>query len=298
MRKFWLENSEGKLWNLTSNDLLHKDGSFFADPEGLGIKTKISSYEVENTFFIENVTTQAQTISGDLYFIDYDHYQRFVAFIGNVNTETQLKLYYSTTGKSYDNKLHKEWYKLVLISELKKGEINVKTSALKVVVKFDCLSRWKQDKEVLLELARTGDPLVYPYIYPYVYGGSNNLAVIIDNTGNLPTSCRVKVEGVTNTPLLRLIQNNEIVDQAKYNVSIADDSYLIVDSAANKQEATLYTKFGDVMMKEDVYNTGEKDYTFSNFITIPSGISTFLVSAINSSFGKVTLSYSIQKELI
>jgi hypothetical protein len=36
----------------------------------------------------------------------------------------------------------------------------------------------------------------------------------------------------------------------------------------------------------------------NNFSTIPTGISMFLVSALNSNFGKVTLSYSIMKELI
>ena len=298
MRKFWLENNQGKLWNLTSNDLTDKTASFFADPDGLGIKTKISSYEIENTFFVEQVTTQSQVISGNLYFKDYDHYKRFVSFIGNVNTEHPLKLYYSTEGISYDNKLDKQWYKLVLISELKKGEISTKHSALEVKIKFDCLSRWKKDKEIILELATTGAPLVYPYIYPYIYGGSNNLAVEIDNTGNLPTSCRVKVYGVTDTPLFRLVKNGEIVDQAKYHIVIKENSHFIVDSSADKQDASLYTKVGENLVKEDVYYTGEKDYTFSNFITIPTGKSIFLVSAFNSNFGKVSLAYSIQKELI
>ena len=298
MRKFWLENSNGKLWDLTTDELDYKTGTFFANPDGLGIKTKISSYEVENTFFIESVTTQSQTISGDLYFVDYDHYQRFVAFIGNVNSDTPMKLYYSTNGKHFENVLNKEWYKLVLITELKKGEIDIKTSALKVPVKFECLSRWKQDKEIVLELSRTGDPLVYPYVYPYFYGGSNNLAVTIDNTGNLATSCRVKVEGITESPLFRILKDGEVTDQAMYHITVGANSYLIVDSSADKQEATLYSKVGDESVHEDVYYTGEKNYTFSNFLTIPPGISTFIVSALNSNFGKVTLSYSIQKELI
>ena len=46
MRKFWLENSNGKLWDLTPKDPYKKRGNFFAEPEGLGIKTKISSYKV------------------------------------------------------------------------------------------------------------------------------------------------------------------------------------------------------------------------------------------------------------
>lgn len=298
MRKFWLENTKGKLWNLTPSNPYDKRSSFFAEPDGLGIKTKITSYEVENTCFIEEVETQSQTISGDLYFADYEHFTTFVEFVGNINTDSPMKLYYSTNGHSFDNPLESEWYKLVLINELKKSEIDYKTGFLKCEVKFICLSRWKKDKKIVLELNRYGDPLVYPYYYPYYYGGSNNLAVDIDNEGNLPTSCIIKVEAVTDTPFMRIIQNGEIIDQAKYNLIVKENCYLQIDSSPNKQEASLYTLVDGEYVKEDVYYIGEKDYTYSNFLTIPSGKSTLVFSATNTDFGKVTISYSIQKELV
>ena len=298
MRKFWLENEKGKIWNLTPKNPYDKRSSFFGEPEGFGIKTKITSYEVENTCFIEEVETQSQTIVGDLYFSDYDHFTAFVNFVGNINTKTPMKLYYSTNGHSHDNPLESEWYKLVLINELKKSEIDYKTGFLKCEVKFACLSRWKKDKQIVLELSRYGEPLVYPYYYPYYYGGSNNLAVDIDNEGNLPTSCIIKVEAVTVTPFIRIIQDGEILDQAKYNLIVKENSFLQIDSSPNKQEASLYTLVDGEYIREDVYYIGEKDYTYSNFLTIPSGKSTLVFSAVNTDFGKVTISYSIQKELV
>lgn len=298
MRKFWLENEKGKIWNLTPKNPYDKRSSFFGEPEGFGIKTKITSYEVENTCFIEEVETQSQTIVGDLYFSDYDHFTAFVNFVGNINTKTPMKLYYSINGHSHDNPLESEWYKLVLINELKKSEIDYKTGFLKCEVKFACLSRWKKDRQIVLELSRYGEPLVYPYQYPYTYGGSNNLAVDIDNEGNLPTSCVIKIEAVTDTPFIRIIQDGEILDQAKYNLIVKENSYLKIDSSPNKQEASLYTLVDGEYIREDVYYIGEKDYTYSNFLTIPSGKSTLVFSAVNSDFGKVTISYSIQKELV
>ena len=298
MRKFWLENEKCKIWNLTPKNPYDKRSSFFGEPEGFGIKTKITSYEVENTCFIEEVETQSQTIVGDLYFSDYDHFTAFVNFVGNINTKTPMKLYYSINGHSHDNPLENEWYKLVLINELKKSEIDYKTGFLKCEVKFACLSRWKKDKQIVLELSRYGEPLVYPYYYPYYYGGSNNLAVDIDNEGNLPTSCIIKVEAVTDTPFIRIIQDGEILDQAKYNLIVKENSFLQIDSSPNKQEASLYTLVDGEYIREDVYYIGEKDYTYSNFLTIPSGKSTLVFSAVNTDFGKVTISYSIQKELV
>lgn len=298
MRRFWLENSEGRLWDLTPKNPYDKRSSFFADPDGLGIKTKITSYEVENTCFIEQIDTQSQTIKGDLYFSSYEHFTKFVEFVGNINTKTTMKLYYSTNGHTHENPLESEWYKLVLINELEKGEIDYKTGFLKCAVKFVCLSRWKKDRKIVLELNRYGDPLVYPYYYPYYYGGSNNLAVDIDNEGNLPTSCIIRVDAVTDTPFIRIIQNGEIKDQAKYNLIVKEGSYLIIDSSPNEQEASLYTLVDGEYVKEDVYYIGEKDYTYSNFVTIPSGKSTIVFSATNTDFGKVTITYSIQKELV
>lgn len=298
MRKFWLENTNGKKWDLTPANPYHSKSSFFADPQGLGIKTKITSYEVANTCFIEEVETESQTITGDLYFKDYEHFTQFVEFVGNINTDKTMKLYYSTNGHSFDNPLESEWYKQVLITELKKGEIDYKTGFLKVSVKFACLSRWRKDKRIVLELSRYGEPLVYPYYYPYYYGGSNNLAVDIDNEGNLPTSCVIRVDGVTGTPFVRIVQDGEVIDQAKYNLIINDGCYLIIDSSPDNQQAGLYTLVNGDYVREDVYYIGEKDYTYSNFITIPTGKSTLVFSATNANFGKVTITYSIQKELV
>ena len=78
-------------------------------------------------------------IPGDLYFSDYEHFTAFVNFVGNINTKTPMKLYYSTNGHSHDNPLESEWYKLVLINELKKSEIDYKTGFLKCEVKFEML---------------------------------------------------------------------------------------------------------------------------------------------------------------
>ena len=125
------------------------------------------------------------------------------------------------------------------------------------------------------------------------------MAVEIDNTGNLPTSCEVKIEAETDTPLFRIIQNSEIIEQAKYNVYIRPGSYAIINSDAANQEASLYTELeGGAIHREDIYYLGERDYTYNNFITIPSDTSMFLFTANNSQFGKVTLKYSLQKELL
>ena len=288
MRRFWLENRAGEIWDFNANNFDEDDRNLLARPEGLGIRTRIRSFEVENTTFIESITTQSQTIQGLLYFRDYAHFRAFADFVGVINDEQPLKLYYSVNEQK-----ERHWYKRVLITELQKSEISIRTGTLEVRARFESLSRWRQDHHISIEIGQSGNAHVYPYFYPYTYAGSN-LTVDIDNTGNLRTSCIITVEGMTDTPTFRLIQNDKIIDQARYNLLVPSGSKLVVDSAPDTQRAELIT--GEVI--ENVYYAGEKDYTYSNFLMIPSGKCEFVASALNSNFGRVRIEFSIQREVI
>ena len=288
MRKFWLENRNGDIWDFNSNYLCRDNGNFLARPEGLGVRTRIRSFEIENTTFIESIQAQTQTIQGLLFFKDYAHFREFADFVGVINTEEPLKLYYSVNEQK-----ERHWYKRVLITELQKSEINIRTGVLEVRARFESLSRWRQDHHISIEIGQDGNALVYPYYYAYTYAGSN-LTVEIDNTGNLRTSCIITIEGLTDTPTFRLIQDGRACCQARYNLLIQQGSKLVIDSAPDTQRADLIT--GETV--ENVYYVGEKDYTFSNFIMIPSGKSEFVVSALNSNFGRCRLEFSVQREVI
>lgn len=235
MRRFWLKKGD-RIWDLSSAKF-DNSKSFMSDLQGLGVNAKIESFEVERVVFIEKVRLESSEISGRLYFKDYTQFTAFAEFIGYIETSEPLRLYYSTSEQKPDYNSNDEWYKLVLIKELKKSEIDVKTGVLICDIKFAAASRWKKDKVITLELSPFGQPLVYPYIYPYYYGGQNNIAVVIDNSGNLPTHCIVRVEAETDTPLFRIIQNNNVIEQAKYNVYIRQGSFMLIDSDPSRQEA-------------------------------------------------------------
>ncbi|GHV01525.1 hypothetical protein FACS1894211_11480 [Clostridia bacterium] len=243
---------------------------------------------------------ETSEIGGNIYFDGYAQFTAFTEFLGYLETTEPLRLYYSASEPMPDYNSIDEWYKLVLIKELKKDEIDIKIGKLVCAVKFTGVSRWKKDRVLTLELSSPfGQALTYPYVYPYYYGGQNNVGVYIDNRGNLPTHCTIRADAETDMPQFRIIRGNEIIEQAKYNVYIRSGSHLVVNSDPAAQEACLYTaQTGGGFHAEDVYYLGEKDYQYSNFLTIPSGESLFLFTARNAQFGKVTLSYSLIRELI
>lgn len=289
MRHFWLER-DGRIWNLTSNSLNDKDDyNFMGEPAGLGVKLKIDTFEIESSIFIENVKHENIDITGKLYFYSYEHFSRFAEFIGYVATTEPMRLYYSTEKVNYIDPNNPQWYKLVLIKELPKAEILPKNGCLVCAVKFASVSHWKKDQAITMQL----NPADFEYL-----GGRHNVAVNIDNTGYLPTPCKIKIEAITDTPYFMILQNDKIIEQGRYKVNIEAGSYMIINSAPEMQEASLYKTIENTTVREDVYKDGERDYTFSNFITIPSGKSLFMLVADNPNFGIVTLSYSLQKELI
>ena len=294
MRRFWLEKN-GVIWDLTSNNKNLLTGNFMGDPAGLGVKVKVDFFEIEHAAFIENIKLETVDISGKLYFYGYEHFERFLNFVQTFSINQPLRLYYTTDDNARMNDPNDpQWYKLVMIKELQKGEILLNQGCLVCNVKFTALSRWKKDRTITLELNRHGEALTFPFYYPYFYGGRSNFAVEIDNRGNLPTSCVVRIEAPTDTPFFRILQNNEIIEQARYNVFIRSGSHMVINSAPDAQEASLYTG----TMREDIYHTGERDYRFSNFITIPSGISLFMITATNTDFGRCRLSFSLTKEVV
>jgi hypothetical protein len=297
MRRFWLKKGNA-VWDLTAKDLGAPNASFLGSPEGLGAKVKIESFAVERAFFVESVKPENSEIGGKLYFADYTKFAAFIAFIGSIETTEPMRLYYSTAEEQPDCNGADEWYKLVLVKEIKKTEIDSKTGVLVCGVKFLSVSHWRQDKTVTVEVERFGDALLYPYRYNYRYGGMNRLSVTIDNTGNLPTPCTVRIEGETDTPSFKIVQSGRTLEQAKYNLNVPLGSYLLINSAPESQEASLYAVNGGIVTREDVYNKGEPDYAYANFITIPSGVSTFIITANNTYFGRVTLQFSTLREVI
>ena len=297
MRRFWLKKG-GAVWDLTASNLAATNANFLGSPEGLGAKVKIESFAVERAFFVESIKQESTEIGGKLYFADYAKFSVFIAFIGSIETTDPMRLYYSTAEEQPDYDGADEWYKLVFVKEIKKTEIDSKSGVLICDLKLLSISHWRQDKTVTVEVERFGDALIYPYRYNYRYGGMNHLSVTIDNTGNLPTSCIVKIEGETDTPSFKIVQDGQTTEQAKYNLNIPLGSYLLINSAPENQEASLYSVNGGEITREDVYNRGELDYSYANFITIPSGISTFIITARNTYFGRAQLQFSVQREVI
>jgi hypothetical protein len=294
MRRFWLKKGN-TVWDLSHSELLGTN-AFFADPQGLGYKSKIDSFAIEYAVFIEKVAMDTSVVKGNLYFNDYAVFSAFLAFIGFQEKAETIRLYYSTSDESYDSL--NNWYKEVLITALGKTEIDVKCGALKCAVEFTGVTPWKQDRVYTVQGGNPiGDALVYGYLYNYTYGGANAKAMDIDNSGNLPTSCRIEIYGVATNPSFYLEQNGVQLQKGRVRAVLPNTpGRIVIDSDPVKQEATYYDS--SIPLGRSVYSLAEPSYDYTNFITIPPGLSRLIVTADGGTLGAVTVGFSIQREVI
>ena len=106
MRQFWLKKG-ASVWDLTT-ETFAPNANFMASPQGLGVRVKIDSFEVERVSFIESVKLESSEIGGKIYFKDYEQFNAFAEFIGYMETTEPLRLYYSTAVRSGKRGRHHE----------------------------------------------------------------------------------------------------------------------------------------------------------------------------------------------
>ncbi len=104
MRRFWLKKGS-RIWDLSSGDLSAAGAAFLYEPEGLGVKVKAESYEVERATFIESVKLETGEISGEIIFGGYAQFSAFAEFLGDVETDEPMRLYYSTADAQHKRRL-------------------------------------------------------------------------------------------------------------------------------------------------------------------------------------------------
>lgn len=313
MRSIWLKNPEtGAIWDLLPKDPTLTDGGCaLIEPSGFGYSQDVTQEQVEIDYFVSQIKSKNQNITGTFYFNNDKHLQNFQKYIGDFRK--QFLLFYSPDGEyePYDE-ISSPFYKPVIISSVKKGEKSIygyyeceTTFATQTDV-------WKRDIYLSIkgELVMQGEPLVYPYIYPYVLGGRNLYAIEINNSGR-EVGCIVRIKNNTENPINQSewfidhiyvddygVQHTETQRSKWYteetDIILQKDYELYVDSNATTQEAKVTYSDGT---SQSVVAWQESSWEYINFIRIKNGFNR-IVFYIESENVDISVTYQEQKELI
>lgn len=257
MRQFYLRNGNGAEYSLM--DVEH----WLNSPKGLGLKFKNKYSQVGPSFIRTKAVSNPQNPTGTVIFTGnklYDKYQEFVLF-----TQVEpLILVYNPNGTEYIAN--------VSLEEIKKEEIDVKTSTLQVDVSFKRLTRWRR---IILQrndaVVRRGK--VYPFSYPYVYGrdAANNVTIESDTTEESP--CKITIIGSCENPVWRQYVNGVLKHEGKVNVSMTGGQRIVIDTTKTPYSIKKYDSSNNLIA--DLYQLS--DFSTDRFFFLEKGTNRFSI---------------------
>lgn len=317
MRSLWIENIKTRaVWDLLPRDPYNTDnGCGLTGIAGMGYSQDITQNQVGVDYFISEITSTNEEVTGTLNFNGDEHLQNFQAFIGDFRK--QFRLYYSPDGsiEPYDQ-ISKAFYKEFVISEFEKTEKD-EAGWYSCSVTFTPQSDvWKRDYTYSADIISSdNEALIYPYKYEYLLDGRGVITLTLSNGGR-ETGCIVQIKNISDevgTPPSPLSMSDPewYVDheyddyygyshtetqRAKFYSVLAPGTTLKVDSNALTQEALLQLTENT---SQSVVSQQEPSWDYINFVQLKHGKNRF-VFYIDADTQKVniTVSYSEQKEII
>lgn len=257
VRQFKLINSRGAEFNLMRRDAL------FYIPDGLGFSMDSEYMQIGNSYQLIDTEASQKIVSGVMVFDGYKQYDEFVSFIGH----TPLKLLYKPL---------LEWaYLDCSVTNLGKGEIDYQDRKLKCNIDFTGTSKWYIPRKVEHTSPEVANGKRYTYTYDYQYADTLNGLIYITNNSSEDSPSIISIFGQIVNPTWSLIVNNKVVQSGQVQGTIEEGNKLVICSKDNSLEIAEYTQQGEFVRNR--YQ--DSDPTRENFIYIPSGNSTLLISS-------------------
>lgn len=257
MRQFYLRNGNGAEYSLM--DVKH----WLNSPKGLGLKLKDKYSQVGSNFIRTKKITNPKDITGTIMFTGsnvYDKYQEFI-FFAQIEP---LVLVYNPNGTEYIAN--------VSLEEIKKEEIDYKTSTLQVDVSFKRLTRWRR---VILQrndaVVKRGK--VYPFEYPYQYGKDIANNVTIESDTVLESPCKITIIGNCENPIWRQYVNGVLKHEGSVNVSVTAGQRIVIDTTKTPYSIKKYDSSNNLIA--DLYQLS--DFSTDRFFFLEKGTNRFSI---------------------
>lgn len=251
MRRFKLINSQGVEWDLT------RKSSWLQDPSGLGMSRAISTLPAGHGWIETDNRLERQMVSGDIVLSGYEVYSDFTRFCA----QSPLTFCYKPLNKWYYRSCH--------LAKIGKTEINFGNKGLICPVDFICTSAWYESAVVQKTELDASAGKKYPYTYPYTYAETSAGALVVNNSGSIPSPCRLHIMGPCANPSWAITQG-AVLQRGKVTAEIPAGNKIVVDSRSGHMELSEYTVLNEFV--QNLYPSS--DFSTARFILIPPGEST------------------------
>lgn len=288
MRYFKLENADGKILDITTEQLL------FHDISGIGFEEDNDFVSVGRLWKLNKSDYQQGTVSGTMCFVGtenktpYTQYREFYSFIDS----TPLQLLYYPNGLNTT-----EYRKRVRVSKLDKSEIN-EYGVLECDIDFISYTPWYKIVRDLIDPGsgvvsgggwiwdrgnKWRDSLDVDYsTYHYKFNGSYRRTVrfISDANGNGPV--KLSIHGPLVNPTWTQYVDGELVSTGglieNSPVTIDANEILTIDNTSGAYSMTVYNS--ETGIERNVYEY--RDFNKPCFFTLKQGVNEIVINSDNN----------------
>ncbi len=260
IRKFYLENSKGQVFNFN-----YYNGCLLSNIAGLGFSYNVSYLKYDHIYHSVKKDEPLGEISFDIIFLDgYTGYQKLIDYL-NIET-SNLKLYYTSNDTKY---VYVDFVNLTK-SEIVDGYL--KSGAI-----LNKKTYWIKEKSFILNFdSTTQSGKLYPYSYPVSYSETTGGKARLKIEGVTNASTLIEITGNVKNPILNVLKGEEIITSMKLNI-IKNNAKIVVSSIPNEQ----YIKSIEGMVETDIYHL--QDFEKDNFILLePSDLTLEFNSGTNN----------------
>lgn len=216
VRRFSISNSVGHTIDLNS-----KDDVLFINPSGLGFTDEINYYRIGRQFLPLNDDYAQGEITGTLMFAPPNSYTKYYNFM-RFAAHAPLTLSYTIEGVTY--------YRQVKLHSIEKTEKGIQ-QYLPCQVTFRCLTLFYRPVEEYVAGGGTEDDgKEYDYHYDYTYSGRISQTVTITSDTTVDSPCKIFIYGPAVNPMWSHLLNNRTIETGKYNGTIPEGHYLVINS--------------------------------------------------------------------
>lgn len=273
-RKFWLENAQKDIFDLTS------ENSFLNDPKGLGFTKTYATVRLGDS---ERVTSQMFNLlehDGEILFMGGDNARRYELYFQFMKflSRPPIQIYYQppNTLTPYVRSMN--------FIQLDKGETDL-SGILRCHFKIKFLSFWQNSatRNLIVE-PDTDSGKHYPLTRPLLYGGAvfNNIQVF--NDGTLDAGMIIEINGECKDPQINFFQDGMQYGGVKLN---GEFDHVLINSNDENEDLIIERKgliLANPMQYQDL-SIGSNIYV--TFVKLKAGLTTLTVTFGNTFTGNV-----------
>lgn len=218
VRDFKLINGKGQEFYLL--DIYNY--CLLTEPSGLGYGYDTQYENLGNSFITNLRTLQQGQITGQVNFLNYDNYKKFVDFI---ESSEKLQLSYTIPYKNGS----KEFLRDIEIAEITKTEIQP-NGVLSETVTFNCLSLWYSTSTASYSINTELNEIRWDFTWDSYFAGYSARDLLIVNTGHTDASIEVEIDGEVVNPSIQLYIDDELYQEVNITKTIAQYEKLLYSS--------------------------------------------------------------------